>query len=575
MEASLSQTFSASRGSAEDFLLFCIPCNRDGVRVSAKGYCTTCKEHLCEACYQHHRKPAPVRHHVLLDQDSMPTTPSKPNSQDDFDNCADHGDEKLKFYCREHDKIVCSICVTLHHRVCKVEYIPTLSKHIQDGELNELLAEMKALEKNCESWMKKARDEMKVVTHNHEEIIREIHQSRKEINAHLDKMESHLVKEAENMFDNQQMTLRKLSKDVEDIKEEMTKKQAYLDNLIQNNCINKLFVEMKESKKRLEELKKKEKQHRKETNIQIVRFIKNYALVNIFEKQKHLGGLVSMNLSEAVLTEKTLNLNVVDDIRMNSSGWFDRESDIIGMAVIQTDKIVICDSKNKKVKYYDTVQKRIISEIKLNEAPRNVAAITDSKFVVTVPANRRINFMSLTNGCISSDNEVNIYEKCYGIAYGGDKIFVSCCRRILVLNPHGKIMQRLIQDEWLSYGSGIAVNTTGTAIYVSAYLSVIQIDWQRKNVINTCKPTRGGSIRGICGLNDGTFLVCSDQEGEDKLLRLSNGCTCKIMREEKLDSWYPGAMAYCKTTRKLFVSYAKDTWYESKNHLTIFKVDWS
>jgi hypothetical protein len=138
-----------SHGSAEKkFLLFCIPCDRDGEREPAKGFCTNCNEHLCETCYKNHKKPAPLHNHVLLDEVSMPTTPSVPVSHDDFDSCPDHEVEKLNFYCSDHDIVVCSICATLNHSICKVEYIPKLSTHILDSEeLNELFAEMKALQK--------------------------------------------------------------------------------------------------------------------------------------------------------------------------------------------------------------------------------------------------------------------------------------------------------------------------------------------------------------------------------------------------------------------------------------------
>ncbi|XP_060576067.1 E3 ubiquitin-protein ligase Midline-1-like [Ruditapes philippinarum] len=113
------KTFSASRGSdEEDFLLFCIPCDEDGARVPAKGYCSTCNKHLCGTCYKHHKKQTHSCHHILLDQDSMPTTPSVPIVKDELDSCDDHEDEKLKFYCKDHDIVVCSVCVTLNHRLC-------------------------------------------------------------------------------------------------------------------------------------------------------------------------------------------------------------------------------------------------------------------------------------------------------------------------------------------------------------------------------------------------------------------------------------------------------------------------
>jgi hypothetical protein len=132
----------------------------------------------------------------------MPTTPTAPISQDDFDSCADHQDEKQKYYCRYHDIVVCSVCVTLDHRTCEVEYIHKLSKHILDSEeLNELMAEMKSLEEVCNLGIKRAKDEIKAISENHDKVIKAIHQFRKEINTRLDNMEQLAVMDAQMIFD--------------------------------------------------------------------------------------------------------------------------------------------------------------------------------------------------------------------------------------------------------------------------------------------------------------------------------------------------------------------------------------
>ncbi|XP_060581963.1 uncharacterized protein LOC132738478 [Ruditapes philippinarum] len=583
-------THSVSHGSAEDFVLFCIPCDRDGEREPAKGFCTTCNEHLCKTCYKHHKKPAPLRNHVLLDEYSMPTTPTASLSQDDFDSCDDHQDKKQKYYCRDHDIVVCSVCVTLDHRTCKVEYIPKLSKHILDSEeLNELMAEIESLENVCKLRIKRAKDEIKAISENHDKVIKAIHQFRKEINTRLDDMETIVVKDAERISDKKQIYLKSLSTDIEDIKDETVKKQVCLDNLIQRNCLDKLYVEMKVAKKRLVEMKMKAKQHSRINNNETVSFVKHQAIIDVLEKYKQLGEIVSVKSSDSENVammkdtsippeDQTLNLEVVEDINVKSAS--DKKNcDIKGIEVIQPDKIVVCDYNNKKVKYYDTVQKKTVSEMKLNNSPHDVAAITDVRFVVTVPSDRSVHFMSLKNQHIVSDRKVNINETCRGIAYSNDKLVVSCNfnpGKVLVLDLQGKILQSFSGDNSLfCFPRYVTVNTAGTSIYVSDWglsvKAVKQLDWQG-NVINTYQPGRGG-LRDICELDDGTFLVCLNQNS-DNLRTISDDCKpCKITINEKLGRWYPSAVAYCKKTRKLYVSFSETDGINA-SCIKVFKVQW-
>ncbi|XP_060591999.1 uncharacterized protein LOC132746767 [Ruditapes philippinarum] len=589
------KTFSVSRGSAEDFLLFCIPCDRDGARVPAKGYCLTCTEHLCDTCCKHHKKQTPSRHHILQDQDSMPTTPSVPIVKDEFDSCDDHGDEKLKFYCKDHDIVACSVCVTLKHRLCTVDYIPKLSEHILDSEeLNEIMAEMKALEDNYNSQIKRIKDEMKAISKNHDDVVKAIHQFRKEINTRLEEMEKHAVKEADNILLKQQTNLNDLSTGVQEITDKLTEKRKRIDNLIPRKCLDKLFVEMKETKKRVEEMRMKQKQYSRADVFQTVSFVKNSDIVDMLDRHKQLGELITkktstgenvpvMKPTSTPSEDKMLNLEVVEDIDLNSSSG-NTKCSITGIEIIKPDKIVMCDySDNKNVKCYDTVQKKVVSEIKLTKSPFDVAAITDDKFVVTVPDDRSIHFMSLRNQRIVSDRKVNINERCYGIAYSQDKLVVSCNidpGKVLVLDLQGKILQSFCGDNSLFFNPlYVTVNTAGTSIYVSDYgytvNAVKQLDWQG-NIINTYQPAQGRStVQGICELDDGTFLVCLLQDSDDNLRRVSDSCKpCKITINEKLGKWYPEAVAYCKKSRRLYVSYSETGHFKSNRRIKIFKVDW-
>jgi hypothetical protein len=74
-----------------------------------------------------------------------------------------------------------------------------------------------------------------------------------------------------------------LSTDIEDIKDETVKKQVCLDNLIQMNCLDKLYVELKVATKRLVEMKMKTKQHSRINNDETVSFIKHQEIIDVLK----------------------------------------------------------------------------------------------------------------------------------------------------------------------------------------------------------------------------------------------------------------------------------------------------
>jgi hypothetical protein len=109
--------------SKTNFHLYCIPCDTDGLKKPAHGFCQDCQEHLCKSCFK-------SRNHVLLEKDAMPT---QQTSADDVntdvitDNCTNHRYKPLEFFCNNHKTVACYVCVTLQHKKCKVDYIPEVS----------------------------------------------------------------------------------------------------------------------------------------------------------------------------------------------------------------------------------------------------------------------------------------------------------------------------------------------------------------------------------------------------------------------------------------------------------------
>jgi hypothetical protein len=158
---SSNMSTSLAKGSAEDFEIICVPCDKENIRLPAVGFCVNCKEHLCQTCFDYHRRPKPSRRHQLLDRKHMPliqdfsklSLRSLGRESDHLTKpCSKHPKEIIKFYCQDHAALVCNVCVTLEHpkTLCVIDYIPDISTEIVDSnELENTLTDIDKMTEKC------------------------------------------------------------------------------------------------------------------------------------------------------------------------------------------------------------------------------------------------------------------------------------------------------------------------------------------------------------------------------------------------------------------------------------------
>jgi hypothetical protein len=101
-----------------------------------------------------------------------------------IDNCTNHRDKPLEFYCNTYKIVACYVCVTLGHKQCKVDYIPDVSGNVS-GEWIDLNKKMKDLVKQCEYNIMKASAATKQLEQILEKVVEDIRLLRKEINNRL------------------------------------------------------------------------------------------------------------------------------------------------------------------------------------------------------------------------------------------------------------------------------------------------------------------------------------------------------------------------------------------------------
>ena len=118
-------TTSVSVNMTSDMLYdyTCSPCTEDGLNSEATYYCSQCAKLFCDSCIILHNKI--LRSHSVLDRTDL----SKwciPKVLSGFEICERHEGKELEMFCCDHDKVCCSVCISVEHR----------QKYIQDFFFN-------------------------------------------------------------------------------------------------------------------------------------------------------------------------------------------------------------------------------------------------------------------------------------------------------------------------------------------------------------------------------------------------------------------------------------------------------
>ncbi|XP_060602600.1 E3 ubiquitin-protein ligase TRIM71-like [Ruditapes philippinarum] len=334
--------------SAEDSTLVCLPCDIDGLKEPAYGFCQDCQEHLCETCFKHHRRPRQMRNHVLVEKEYMPKTQvNAPTTSEDMEDFwTKHQDKPLEFYCRDHTSVACYVCVTLEHKQCNVDYIPDVSGNLSD-EMADILEQMESLITKCKSNIEYACKAAQHLDQSHAKVVEDIKVFRKEINKCLDRMETRILNEADTIVKEAKCKQELILNACLEITEELECSHALLRSFKEEIKQTKRFIKIKNIRKSLPILTDKEKTvlHANTAN-DCVQFTRNASIIDFLKTENNYGTLSTF---VQPYPERAIDLQYIDTIDMKQTS--DKEKcNITGMVLIAPTKMVVADNSNKKYK---------------------------------------------------------------------------------------------------------------------------------------------------------------------------------------------------------------------------------
>ncbi|XP_060572125.1 uncharacterized protein LOC132730259 [Ruditapes philippinarum] len=558
-----------SHSSEEDFKLFCTPCDRVGPRLPAFGFCIHCNEHLCQNCFQHHKVATPSRHHVLLDRESMPKThlPSKttPNAQDDLTkSCLRHKNKMIEYYCFDHSKLLCNVCVTLEHNPnsCTVKFIPDISGEVIDSqELEHVKTKMDTIIQECNTVEKTCKVLTTESDNSLAQALNNIKAYRAELNKKLDEMENAVEVKVKYFLEENKQRLHSAETICEDVSKSVTALKASIIETNKAKQPDRLFIDMKIAHQEICEYSASVKDLKEVLEVNAYHFQPNTSIKTSMNSITTLGLLESEQLSTKMNTDQPKLFtvprrrpfeNFTENVKQNRvpMSLFKQndmpyygdlcvraKSDTIrcwitGMTQLNFDHLVVVDHNNMSVKIFQTKEKNPMkSAIKMPSKPWDVAVVPkpwdvavvpNNEIAVTLPYDNVIQFLSTKSNMLSTTHTVTVQGKCSGISYCDNKMVVTYIDPLKceIMDIKGTVLVQIngqIDNKYTMVNPSY-VKCTNQEIYISdnGARRIIKLNCHG-SIIDSFSVK--GQYKGISLSNDRTLYVC-EQGSDSNILQI-------------------------------------------------------
>ncbi|XP_045189900.2 uncharacterized protein LOC123547125 [Mercenaria mercenaria] len=555
------KTFSSSStmGSDETIQVYCQPCDRDGPRLPAHGYCVDCREHLCDICLTAHKRHTLSRHHTLLDDNNMPQTmssasirPSRPDSL--TKPCPRHMREIIKFYCQNHEALLCSVCVTLEHigTSCKVNYIPDISDQVINSKEHQDI--LKAIDTISEQYHKISKDVKSITAkfnNSLADVLADINKFRKEINQRLDELERQAEDAAKTIQQEKDKNLKTVETICDDVTKSLKTSSDSIKHLNTTKQADKLFMELKLAEQMIKDYEKCVHQLAA-CDIKEYIFKPNKAISTLFDKERSLGTITEKSLKQQsppqTVNIKSRQTSQQGKICVKTSKDKVR-CGITGMIFLFPDLLIITDWYNCAVKIVDTCSHTVTDQLQLDTEPRDVTSVTSTELAVTLPEKQNIQFISVTSNKLKEKQIFKVDGKCHGISCCQGKLAVSFIdpAKLLILDTNGTILTTVRREDILMKPEYLTTNTHSVYVSDSVMRTITRLNWQGEVI-----GSYGGMARpyGMALSDDGSVFVCD--YGRNVIEEIAGDCSTGNVVLRGLNS--PRFVCWCAETSKLYFS---------------------
>lgn len=230
---------------------------------------------------------------------------------------------------------------------------------------------------------------------------------------------------------------------------------------------------------------------------------------------------------------------------------------ITGMTVLSPDTLLLADFENNSVKRYDLEKRSFKPEIKMENSPWDITALSHERAAVTLPDDRSIRIIFPENPSVVS-KKVKTTNKCYGVSFVAEKLVVSyiCPSMVEIMDFHGNVLKTVERDEENNplFKTPEYVTVSMEVIYVSDFenVTIAKLNLEGK-VLHTIKDRRLRCPRGIAVAGN-NLLVCNSDKGFPTLELITENRRVITLLSNKNVTNIPQTVCYCSSRHLLCVS---------------------
>lgn len=140
------------------------------------SYCQDCEDFQCGECVDNHSKIKLLTRHKIVTIERVTSGSQMSNASDKHNICLIHPKEDSRFYCANHDKLLCSSCLIADHKACEIidEFEEMGMQLRHDDQTNKLRSNLKGLQQGLSDMVEAVRANNYGIRRETEEIPRRI-----------------------------------------------------------------------------------------------------------------------------------------------------------------------------------------------------------------------------------------------------------------------------------------------------------------------------------------------------------------------------------------------------------------
>ncbi|WAR31345.1 TRIM9-like protein [Mya arenaria] len=562
----------------------CDPCRRNKKSAQVHSYCKICRDALCEPCALTHKGLRSCRNHKVLSTAQFADAINSLKVEEEF--CSLHDGKTMERYCYTHSQLCCSQCIVENHKHCErtVPVADAATKAKEVGEISSL-----------DTALQKYREHVEIVLKDRSNLIRKLDNKKGKLMDEFINVKKHIISQLEKMERDLKTILDATHKqESKKIKQEVDKCRD-----IQSGVVNsKEFLTLADQHgsnsqviSTIEKVKSECEYYEESIGILCSRIRAvdyDIALDNSLKQimtRLNQFGRIDVNTTPAKLPPPpklaaTLGLQsfttkakavkptyTLVGKNANEIGEFCARSDddsndcwFTGALFLTDGRILLADRTNRKLKLF-TSNFNPITELSLSSKPWDVTRITEKEVAVSLPAECRIQFVSIDGNFMSLVRSIGTDEPCFGICHTEGKILTVTYDgdppNLKVLSMGGKELTYVCVDDdgftLFSKPVYVACTPKASQIYVSDERLGCVVNLKETGELNFAYSAMDlGNAAGIALDTDGNIYVCGATSNSVHVVS-PNGERVKVLITGEHIT-YPRAIAFEPREKKLLVT---------------------